>query len=68
MYEAPRKLRSFILDQLRADGIVYFVFNYSACMAHCRNQKRLHDQANDPVRQAEIARYVDALYDAGDIK
>jgi hypothetical protein len=37
-------------------------------MAHCRNQKRLYDEANDPVRQAEVARYVDALYDAGDIK
>jgi hypothetical protein len=63
-----RKLRSFIFDEIRADGIIYFMLNYRACVAHCRNQKRLYDEANDPVRQAEIARYVDALYDAGDIK
>lgn len=63
-----RKLRSFIFDQIRANGIIYFMLNYRVCMAHCRNQKRLYDEANDPVRQAEIARYVDALYDAGDIK
>ena len=44
------------------------MLNYRACMAHCHNQKRLYDEANDPVRQAEVARYVDALYDAGDIK
>ena len=63
-----RSLQSFVLEEIRADGIIYFVLNWRACMAHCRNQKRLWDEANDPVRQAEIARYVDALYDAGDIK
>lgn len=63
-----RSLNSFILEQICANGIIYFIINYSACIAHCRNQKRLYDEANDPERQAQIARYVDALYDAGDIK
>ena len=63
-----RTLRSFILAQIQADGIIYFVFNYRDCMSHCRNQKRLHDEANDPVLQEQIARYVDLLYAAGDIK
>ena len=57
-----------ILDQVRTDGIIYFIFNFKACMAHCANQKRLADDRNDPVRQAAIARYVDALYEAGDIR
>jgi hypothetical protein len=63
-----RTLNSFILEQIRANGIVYFALNYGACVAHCHNQKRLWDEANDPVRQAAVARYVDALRDAGDIK
>jgi hypothetical protein len=63
-----RNLLSFILEQIQANGMIYFVLNYRACAAHCRNQKRLWDEANDPVRQAEVARYVDALRDAGDIK
>ena len=63
-----RTLNSFILEQIRANGIVYFVFNYRACVAHCRNQKQLWDEATDPVRQAAVARLVDALRDAGDIK
>lgn len=63
-----RPLRSFIVEQIRANGIIYFALNYSDCVAHCRNQKRLWLEANDPVRQAEVARYVDALYAAGDIK
>ena len=63
-----RKLSGFILEQIQANGIIYFALNYRACVAHCRNQKRLYDEANDPVRQASVARYVDALYDAGDIK
>jgi hypothetical protein len=57
-----------ILDQVRTDGIIYFVLNFKACMAHCANQKRLADNAKDSVRQAAIARYVDALYEAGDIR
>ena len=57
-----------ILNQIRADGLVYFIIHFKYCMAHCANQKRLADQANDPIRQAAIARYVDALYDAGDAK
>jgi hypothetical protein len=63
-----RPLRSFVFEEIRADGVIYFVLNYRECMAHCRNQKRLWDEANDPERQAAVARYVDALYDAGDIK
>jgi hypothetical protein len=63
-----RKLKSFIREQIAANGIIYFVFNYSGCIAHCRNQKRLWDEAHDPIRQAQVARYVDALYAAGDIK
>jgi hypothetical protein len=63
-----RKLNSFIREQIAANGIIYFVLNYRACIAHCRNQKRLWDEAHDPIRQAQVARYVDALYAAGDIK
>jgi hypothetical protein len=63
-----RNLNSFIRAQIAADGIIYFVFNYSRCVAHCHNQKRLWDESNDPIRKAAIARYVDALYDAGDLK
>jgi hypothetical protein len=61
-------MKKHILDQVRTDGIIYFVLNFKACMAHCANQKRLADNAKDPVRQAAIAGYVDALYEAGDIK
>jgi hypothetical protein len=63
-----RTLNSFIFEQICANGIIYFALNYGGCIAHCRNQKRLWDQANDPAIQAQVARYVDALYDAGDIK
>ena len=63
-----RPLISFIFEQINANGIVYFLLNYKGCVAHCRNQKRLHDEANDPKRQASVAQYVDALYAAGDIK
>jgi hypothetical protein len=63
-----RTLNSFIREQIVANGIIYFVFNYSGCIAHCRNQKRLWDEAHNPIRQAQVARYVDALYAAGDIK
>ena len=62
-----RTLRFFIIQQIQANGIIYFVLNYRGCMTHCRNQKRLYDEANDPERQAAIARYVDALYDAGEL-
>lgn len=62
-----RTLRFFIIQQIQANGIIYFVLNYRGCMAHCRNQKRLYDEANDPERQAAIARYVDALYEAGEL-
>ena len=61
-------MKKHILDQVRTDGIIYFVFNFKACMAHCANQKRLADNAKDSVRQAAIARYVDALFEAGDIR
>jgi hypothetical protein len=61
-------MKKYILDQVRTDGLVYFVFNFKACMAHCANQKRLADNAKDSIRQAAIARYVDALYEAGDIR
>jgi hypothetical protein len=61
-------MKPFILAQIRADGILYFLLNYSECMAHCKKQKRLQDERNDPVRQAAIARYVDALYEAGDLR
>lgn len=61
-------MKKHILDQVRADGIIYFILNFKACMAHCVNQKRLADDRNNSVRQAAIARYVDALYEAGDIK
>ena len=61
-------MNKHILDQIRADGIIYFLFNFKGCMAHCANQKRLADNSNNVVRQAAIARYVDALYDAGDIR
>jgi hypothetical protein len=61
-------LRDCIVDQIRANGIIYFVLNFKGCVAHCRNQQRLYMEANDPIRQAEVARYVDLLYAAGDIK
>jgi hypothetical protein len=63
-----RPLRAFVLDQIRANGIIYFVLNYQGCMSHCRNQQRLWREANNPEQQAAVAQYVDALYDAGDIK
>lgn len=63
-----RPLQTFVLDQIRANGIIYFVLNYSGCVSHCRNQKRLWDEANDPIRQSAVAQYVDLLYAAGDIK
>ena len=63
-----RTLNSFIRDQIRSDGIVYFILNYKGCVAHCRNQKRLWDAENDPVEVAKTRRYVDALHDAGDIR
>lgn len=63
-----RPLRAFVLDQIRANGAIYFVLNFKGCIAHCRNQKRLWDEANDPERRAAVARYVDLLYAAGDIK
>lgn len=63
-----RTLKSFVFDQINANGIVYFMFNYSGCMAHCRNQKRLHDETNDTKNQSAVALYVDALYAANDIR
>jgi hypothetical protein len=57
-----------ILNAIRADGLVYFIFNFKYCITHYKNQKRLADNAKDTIRQAAIARYVDALYDAGDAK
>ena len=61
-------LHAFIRAQIRSDGIVYFILNFRGCMAHCRNQKRLWDAENDPAQRELTARYVDALYRAGDIK
>ncbi len=61
-------MKKHILDQVRTDGIIYFIFNFKACMVHCANQKRLADNAKDSVRQVAISRYVDALYEAGDIR
>ena len=61
-------MKKHILDQVSTDGIIYFIFNFKACMAHCANQKRLADDRNNSVRQAAIARYVDALFEAGDIR
>jgi hypothetical protein len=61
-------MKQHILDAIRADGLVYFIFHFKYCMAHCRNQKRLADNAKDPIRQAAIAKYVDALYANADLK
>jgi len=63
-----RNLNSFVIEQIQADGIFYFVFNFKGCMKHCRNQKRLWDEANDSTHQASVALYVDLLYSAGDVK
>ena len=57
-----------ILNAIRADGLVYFVFHFKYCIAHYKNQKRLADNAKDPIRQAAIAKYVDALYANNDLK
>jgi hypothetical protein len=57
-----------ILNQIRADGLVYFFFHFNSCMANCKNEKRLADNAKDPIRQAAIAKYVDALYANNDLK
>jgi hypothetical protein len=57
-----------ILNQIRADGLVYFVFHFNSCMANCKNEKRLADNAKDTIRQAAIAKYVDALYANNDLK
>jgi hypothetical protein len=57
-----------ILNQIRADGLVYFILHFKRCIANCANQKRLADQTNDPIRQAAIAKYVDALYANNDLK
>ena len=61
-------MKQHILNQIRADGLVNFLFHFKRCIAHCANQKRLADQANDPIRQAAITKYVAALYVNGDLK
>lgn len=57
----------YLLLALRYDGIIFTVLNPRRCIAHYKNQERLEKQAADPVYQAAIKRYVDALRDAGDI-
>jgi hypothetical protein len=57
----------YLLLAIRHEGIVYAALNYRFCIAHYKNQDRLARQAADPIRQAAIGRYVDALYDAGDL-
>ena len=61
-------MKRFIVAQLQADGLIYFIMHFRACMDHCRKEKRLDEERNDPIRQAAIARYVDALYEAGDLR
>jgi hypothetical protein len=57
----------YLLLAIRHEGIVYAALNYRFCIAHYKNQERLARQAADPIRQAAIGRYVDALYKAGDL-
>ncbi len=64
----PRSLISFVVEEIRADGIVYFLLNYKGCIQHCKNQKRLYEERTDPTKVEQTKRYVDALYQAGDIK
>jgi hypothetical protein len=61
-------LNYFIRHQIRIDGLWYFIRNYRACIAHCKNQKRLYDESQDRDRQEAVKRYVDALYAAGDVR
>ena len=58
----------FAMLAIRADGLLYFMCNARDCIAHYKNQQRLNDEAQDPVRCAAVKRYVDALYDAGDLR
>ncbi len=58
----------YLLLSIRYDGLLYALWNYRDCIAHYKNQERLAKEAADPVRQAAVARYVDALIDAGDIR
>ena len=57
----------YLLLAIRHEGIVYAALNYRFCIAHYKNQERLARQAADTIRQAAIGRYVDALYEAGDL-
>jgi hypothetical protein len=57
----------YVLLAIRADGIIFTALNLRFCIAHYKNQDRLARQAADPIRQAAIGRYVDALYEAGDL-
>ena len=57
----------YLLLAIRHEGIVYAALNYRFRIAHYKNQERLARQAADPIRQAAIGRYVDALYKAGDL-
>ena len=58
----------YLLLAIRHEGIVYAALNYRFCIAHYKNQERLARQAADPIRQAAIAKYVDALYANNDLK
>jgi hypothetical protein len=58
----------YLLLALRYDGIIFTALNPRFCIAHYKNLERLDKQAADPVRQAAIGRYVDALWDAGDLR
>lgn len=58
----------YLLLALRYDGIIFTALNPRICIAHYKNQERLQKQAADSVRQAAIGRYVDALWDAGDLR
>jgi hypothetical protein len=58
----------FAMLAIRADGLFYFLCNYRECLAHYAHQEHLAKESADPVRRVTIARYVDALYDAGDLR
>ncbi len=58
----------YLLLALRYDGIIFTALNPRFCIAHYKNQERLEKQAADPVRRDAIGRYVDALWDAGDLR
>jgi hypothetical protein len=58
----------YLLIAIRTDGLIYALRNYRDCISHYANQERLARESADPVRQEAIARYVNALHDAGDLR